>query len=62
MAESAPEGAPDTATDEGPVIGKRYADEESGLQVMCTHGGSGALSADGRPLELLGARQLPASD
>ncbi|MEU1690436.1 hypothetical protein ABZ590_02315 [Streptomyces hirsutus] len=62
MAEQEPGTATVTTETEGPLIGKRYADEDSGLQVMCTRGGAGELAVDGRPLQLMGTRPLPASD
>src|SRR3546814_8967385 len=34
------------------LIGKRYVDESSGLEVLCTKGGKGELAFDGRPLKL----------
>lgn len=62
MVEQEPGTAAVTTEAEGPLIGKRYADEDSGLQVMCTRGGAGELAVDGRPLQLMGTRPLPASD
>ena len=44
------------------ALGKRYVDEELGLELLCTKNGSGALTVDGRPLLLKGAKPLPASD
>jgi hypothetical protein len=44
------------------LLGKRYGDRDSGLEVLCTRAGAGVLAVDGRPLEQLGARALPASD
>jgi hypothetical protein len=44
------------------LLGKRYADADSGLEVLCTRAGAGELAVDGRPLQQLGARALPASD
>ncbi|MDB5869871.1 MAG: hypothetical protein JWP96_2203 [Polaromonas sp.] len=44
------------------LIGKRYVDEVSGLELLCTKGGKGALSFDGRALELKAAKPLPSSD
>jgi hypothetical protein len=46
----------------GTLLGKRYAAEELGLEVLCTKAGSGALAANGRPLEVKAAKGLPASD
>ena len=65
-------GAPmtDAATDiepaapdpDGILLGKRYADETSGLEVLCTKPGPGGLAVDGRTLEVKGPKPLPASD
>jgi hypothetical protein len=44
------------------LLGKRYADESSGLEVLCTKPGPGPLTVDGRPLEVKGPKPLPASD
>ena len=57
-----PAGGAEGATGEGPIIGKRYVDEQTGLQVLCTQGAPGVLAVDGRPLEMMSARPLPASD
>lgn len=48
--------------DGGALLGKRYVDEESGLELLCTKGGSGSLSVGGRLLELKSTKPLPASD
>jgi len=42
--------------------GKRYVDEATGLEVLCTKAGKGAFAFDGRPLTLKEAKPLPASD
>jgi hypothetical protein len=52
----------DASLGDGPLIGKRYADEDAGLELLCTKGGSGALTVGGQPLALKGAKPLPASD
>ena len=44
------------------AVGKRFADEESGLEVLCTKAGEGALSIDGKLLPMKGAKPLPSSD
>lgn len=44
------------------LIGKRYVDEPTGLQVLCTRAGAGVLAVDGRPMTILASRPLPASD
>ena len=46
----------------GTRVGKRYQDEESGLEVLGTKAGEGALSVDGKPLAPKDAKPLPASD
>lgn len=56
-------GASDAAVaTEALQLGKRYEDTESGLLVMCTKGGSGPVTADGRALQLVAAKPLPSSD
>ncbi len=59
---AAPTGAvsPDFAG--GVTIGKRYVDEDSGLEVLGAKAGKGSLAFDGKPLALKGAKPLPASD
>jgi hypothetical protein len=54
-------GHPDS-DGEGVLLGKRYADAESGLELLCTKAGPGALSCDGRALTILSAKPLPSSD
>lgn len=55
-------GTPDASLGEGPAIGKRYADEELGLELLCSRAGQGALTVNGEPLLLKGAKPLPSSD
>jgi len=55
-------GAPAAGLDSGTLLGKRYGDASSGLEALCTKGGEGALSFDGRLLQQLEARRLPSSD
>jgi hypothetical protein len=47
---------------EGCQLGKRYVDETTGLQLLCTKPGNGVVAVDGRPVQLLAAKPLPASD
>jgi hypothetical protein len=56
-------GLGDAAAD-GPVIalGKRYRDEQTGLELLCTKAGRGPLTADGRELGIKAPRPLPSSD
>ena len=55
-------GPPDPAHASGSVLGKRYADADLGLELICTQAGEGSLSADGQPVELKAAKPLPSSD
>lgn len=62
MGES-PERVPfERSEDGGVLLGKRYTDERTGLVVLCTKGGDGSLTLDGRPLQLMATKPLPASD
>ena len=48
---------------EGPsLLGKRYADDDLGLELLCTRGGDGALAVGDAPLTVKGAKPLPSSD
>jgi hypothetical protein len=46
----------------GSQAGKRFSDEASGLELLCTKAGAGALSVDGREIGAKEAKKLPASD
>ena len=62
-AEARTEGlAPAAGFDAGAAVGKRYVDEPTGLEVLCSKSGGGALSAGGRLLTVKEAKKLPASD
>lgn len=52
----------DAADVGGAKLGKRYADDEVGLEVLCTKPGTGRLELDGRELPLKAAKPLPSSD
>ena len=52
----------DAQFSEGTALGKRYTDEESGIELLAVKAGDGSLSIDGRALVLKGAKPLPASD
>lgn len=52
----------DPSLGDGPLLGKRYADKAEGLELLCTRAGKGALTVDGRPLGVKGAKPLPSSD
>ncbi|MGX7680160.1 hypothetical protein ACSMXN_14810 [Jatrophihabitans sp. DSM 45814] len=59
---AAPEGT--SQVTEGPSVelGKRYSDDESGIEILCTKSGLGPLSFEGRELGQKSAKPLPASD
>lgn len=44
------------------VVGKRYEDAESGLELLCSAGGAGTLVVDDRTVDLKAAKPLPSSD
>jgi hypothetical protein len=46
----------------GTLLGKRYADAETGIELLCTKAGEGALSLGTAPLLLKDAKPLPSSD
>jgi hypothetical protein len=46
----------------GTLLGKRYVDDEIGIEVLCTKPGAGELAVDGRALSVKGAKPLPSSD
>jgi hypothetical protein len=47
---------------EGVLVGKRYSDETSGLELLCAKAGQGSITADGRGVAVKGAKPLPSSD
>ena len=46
----------------GTLMGKRYGDEESGIEILCTKPGAGSLSIGDTALPEKGAKALPSSD
>lgn len=59
----AADAAADGAEVEGAtLLGKRYVDTESGVEVLCTKGGPGVLTCDGRPMTVKDAKAVPSSD
>jgi len=59
---AAPHEGGHDATGDGTLLGKRYTDEDSGLELLCTKAGPGDLACDARPLTIKGAKPLPSSD
>jgi hypothetical protein len=46
----------------GNLVGKRYHCETCATEVICVKAGSGRMACHGRPMELLAAKPLPATD
>lgn len=46
----------------GTQVGKRYADDDAGIEVLCTKGGPASVSIGEQVLAPKGAKALPASD
>ena len=44
------------------ALGKRYKDEDSGVEVLCIKPGECDLNVDGRPMEELQPKVLPSAD
>lgn len=61
--EEAPVGAAIAAgADGGSQLGKRYASEAVGLELLVTKAGQGTLAVNGEELPIKAAKALPASD
>jgi hypothetical protein len=55
-------GTPDPGLAGGSLLGKRYADDDLGVELLCTKPGPGTLTVNGVPLPVKSAKPLPASD
>ncbi|NGP08684.1 hypothetical protein G6038_25080 [Rhodococcus sp. 14C212] len=55
-------GQPAAGLSDGTQVGKRYEDQDTGLEVLCVKAGVGTLTVGGRPLTLKSAKPLPSSD
>ena len=62
LSEDGPAVEIDPLHSSGSAIGKRYADEELGLEVLITKAGDGSLSIGDAPMLLKDAKPLPSSD
>jgi hypothetical protein len=62
LATSAERPAPGAAPEGESLLGKRYTDVDTGLEVLCSKPGKGALSFGGRLLTIKEAKRLPSSD
>ena len=47
---------------EGTALGKRYVNEDGGLELLCVKPGDGSLSAGGEVLKVKDAKKLPKTD
>jgi hypothetical protein len=57
-----PDGEVDASIGDAVLLGKRYADDDLGLELLCTKPGQGALTVNGQLLSMKGAKPLPSSD
>jgi hypothetical protein len=48
--------------DQGTLVGKRYGDDEIGIELLCTKGGPASISIGSEVLVPKGSKALPASD
>jgi len=57
-----PTAEPEDGLGEPTLLGKRYVDDTAGLELLCTKGGAGSLTCEGRVMPLKDAKPLPSSD
>jgi hypothetical protein len=55
-------GTVDEAHSAGTLLGKRYADDDLGLELLCTKPGKGSLAVAGNDLPVKQPKALPSSD
>jgi hypothetical protein len=55
-------GDPKAGLDGGTLLGKRYGDEDLGIEVLATKAGAGTLSVGDDPLAVKQPKVLPSSD
>jgi hypothetical protein len=53
---------PISSEGEATLMGKRYADDDLGIELLCSKPGAGSLSLGDQPLLIKGAKPLPSSD
>jgi hypothetical protein len=58
----APAAELDPSLAEGTQLGKRYADDGVGIELLATKAGKGTITLNGGPMALKQAKPLPASD
>ena len=61
-AEAASGATVEPGFDDPTQVGKRNADENSGLEVLCTNAEQGSLSVGVDPVPVKGSKPLPSSD
>jgi hypothetical protein len=54
--------APADGRAEGTLLGKRYALDGAGLELLCSKAGDGSLTVGDEPIPLKEAKALPSSD
>lgn len=52
----------ESADPEGTQLGKRYVDDDSSIELLCTKAGPARLELNGKQLSIKTAKPLPASD
>jgi hypothetical protein len=62
MGEAGERAAPSAEHADGTTLGKRYASDDSGIELLCTKGGTGSLSIGDVALPRKDAKPLPSSD
>lgn len=62
LTDTAAPDAIDPAFSAGVLVGKRYTEAESGIEVLCAKAGKGSLAFAGRAMLPKDAKPLPASD
>jgi hypothetical protein len=55
-------GSVDASYAEGTALGKRYVNEDGGLELLCVKPGDGSLSTGGEALKVKDAKKLPKTD
>lgn len=61
-ADERPGGGHADAGGEPTLVGKRYVDDDAGVELLCSKPGEGAVACDGRAMPVKGAKPLPSSD
>jgi hypothetical protein len=60
--DATPSATAEPGFDEGTLIGKRYADDAIGIELLCSKAGTASLSVGADRLEVKTAKPLPSSD